>query len=227
MAHYPNWVTPERQAELADLFRVYGNRCLYGHRVCPDITHYIRLQPKTVYVSKPLALPIIDADGLVKKDADGKPMYLTIYKGVKSTEVEAIPLRLYDVVSLNRIADYKAEDKANWQAERKQLHSLAEPREYRRGEFNAIGRDIFYGNQPLFYREMIGISATTMRPLVKVRIASSYMRLYIDVDLTDILKSVSKNAKRKAIRYGRKLRQQTENEIDKACSLAVKHYLNS
>jgi hypothetical protein len=221
----PQWATPDRQAILANLFSVYGNRCLYGHWVCPDITHYIHLKPKTVYVSKPYQLPCKAPDGTIRKDENGKPMYLTLYKSVKSAEIEAIPLRLYDLKCQELIAEWKADDRAKRQAEQKMLHSLGEPRKPVRGQFNTIGQDIFYGSQPLFYREALGVSCITFKPIAKVRIASSFMRLYIEVDLSYALKGVSKNRRRKAFRYGRKLRQQTEYEIDRLCSQAVRHYL--
>jgi hypothetical protein len=43
--------------------------------------------------------------------------------------------------------------------------------------------------------------------------------------LSSILRRESKNSKRKAVRYGKKLRQETEAEIDRLCYLAVRHYL--
>jgi len=48
------------------------------------------------------------------------------------------------------------------------------------------------------------------------------VRLY--VDLSEVFQPLSKNQKRKAVRYGRKSLQ-LNNQIDRACWLAVKHYL--
>jgi hypothetical protein len=223
--HKPEWVTPERQIELANLFSQYGNRCLLGHYGCNDITHYVNIKSKTVYVSKPLAIPYRDKDGNILKDDNGNPVYLTVYKDVKSSTLEAEPLRLYELKWREVIADWKSEDKRQWRLERKAMHSLGEYPDNSRSRFNAIGRDVFHSNQPIFYREGLGISVMTFHTIAKVRIASNYMRLYVDVDLSSILRRESKNSKRKAVRYGKKLRQETEAEIDRLCYLAVRHYL--
>ena len=41
--------------------------------------------------------------------------------------------------------------------------------------------DIFHDKQPLYYLEALGISGLKLQPFAKVKIASSYMRLYIDL----------------------------------------------
>jgi len=133
-----------------------------------------------------------------------------------------IPEHHYELFIDNLIRDWIAEDRAQaqaeWQAERKALHNLGEQRYPLRGQFSTIGKDIFFGNQPLFYLEGIGISGLTFRPFAKVRLASSYMTLHID--LADSLRHTSKNARRKAIRHGR-LTDTARQRINKA----VRHYL--
>ena len=37
----PRWATAVRDARLVEFWRKYGNRCLYGHPVCPDPSHYV------------------------------------------------------------------------------------------------------------------------------------------------------------------------------------------
>jgi hypothetical protein len=124
------------------------------------------------------------------------------------------------------ISDWQADDRAEslaiWQAEQRALHNLAE-RGALRGEFNAIGRDIFHDAQPVFYLDGLGISALTFRPFAKVRLSSSYVCLHVDVG--SALKKVSKSQRRKAIRYGKPLSHTSKAEIDQICSLAVKDYL--
>ncbi len=130
--------------------------------------------------------------------------------------------RLYELKSETAIKHWVADDReqrqADWQAERKAIHSLGERRLPLRGQFSAIGKDVFYADQPQFYLLGLGISGLTFKPFARVRLASSFMHLH--VDLGDSLKGVSKNRKRKAIRYGR-----IDKEIDKRCSLAVRDYL--
>jgi len=129
------------------------------------------------------------------------------------------PHHHYELFIEQLIKDWKAEDRATrqaeWEAERKALHSLGERRYPLRGQFSAIGKDIFYADQPQYYIEGIGISGLTFRPFAKVRLASSFVRLHID--LGDSLKKVSKNKRRKALRYGK---------IPETVKRAVRHYLD-
>ena len=120
------------------------------------------------------------------------------------------------------IADDKAQANAERQAEIRALHRLPE-RGALRGTFSAIGRDIFFGQQPQYYLEALGISGVTFRPFALVRLASSYVCLF--VDLGDALKGLSKAKRRKAARYGKALPQEVQEKVDEACRRAVKHYL--
>jgi len=129
------------------------------------------------------------------------------------------PHHHYELFIEGLIKDWVAEDRATRQAEReaeqKALHNLGERTRPVRGQFSAIGRDAFYAEQPQYYIEGIGISGLTFRPFAKVRLASSFVRLHID--LGDSLKQVSKNKRRKALRYGK---------IPETIKTAVRHYLD-
>ena len=137
-----------------------------------------------------------------------------------------IPEHHYQLFIEGLIDDWKSDDRAqraqSWQAERKALHSLAE-RPYNRGQFNAIGKDIYFANQPRFYIQGIGVNPATFKPFAKVRLASSFVHLY--VDLGDTRKPLSKKKRRKAIRYGKGLSGNIENQIYQLCCQAVKDYL--
>ena len=138
-----------------------------------------------------------------------------------------IPEHYYDVYIEGLIADWKADDRqqdtAQWQEERKRLHSLAERRYPLRGQFSSIAKDIFFARQPLFYLLGLGISGLTFKPFARIRLPSSYVHLF--VDLGDTLKGVSKAKRRKAIRYGKALPVEKQMEIAQVCRLAVMHYL--
>jgi len=82
----------------------------------------------------------------------------------------------------------------------------------------------FFGNQPLFYLDGLAVSGITLSPFAKVRISSSYVNLY--VELGQSLKGVSKNKKRKAIRYGKPLPPEYRRKVEEVCREAVRHYLN-
>jgi len=140
----------------------------------------------------------------------------------------SIPEHHYEVYIEGLIADWKADDHqqdtAEWQEERKQLHSLAERRYPLRGQFSIISKDIFFSEQPLYYLLGLGISGLTFKPFAKVRLSSSYVNLFID--LGDTLKRVSKTKRRKAIRYGTALPLEVQKEVEQVIRLAVRHYLN-
>lgn len=116
------------------------------------------------------------------------------------------------------VSDDRAQKLAEWQAEQKAIHSLGERRLPLRGQFSAIGKDVFYGDQPQFYLLGLGISGLTYKPFARVRLASSFMHLH--VNLGNTLKGVSKNKKRKAIRYGK-----IDRQIQELCKSAVNDYL--
>jgi len=133
-----------------------------------------------------------------------------------------IPEHHYEVFMENLIRDWVSDDRAQrqaeWQAEQRQIHSLGERREPLRGRFSNIAKDIFYSEQPQFYLLGLGISGLTFKPFARVRLASSFLHLF--VDLGDTLKAVSKNQRRKALRYGK-----VTNEVNSKIREAVKHYL--
>ncbi len=127
------------------------------------------------------------------------------------------------------IDDWQAEDREAtrlaWQAERKALHSLGEVSTIITGaRFNAIGRDIFHDSQPLYYLEGIGIDGLKLQPFARVKLASSYMRLYVDLGTS--LRGTSKNKRRKAIRYGKPLPKVIEARVAELVLQAVRNYLN-
>ncbi len=135
-----------------------------------------------------------------------------------------IPSHHYEFFIERLIGDWKEQDRYDWLQERKAMHSLGE-RRYREGRFGSIGLDIYHDKQPLYYREAIGMNGLTLTPFAKVRIGSSYMRLY--VDLGDSLRGTSKNARRKALRYGKQLPQSIENRIADRVWQAVRDYRHS
>jgi len=137
-----------------------------------------------------------------------------------------IPEHHYYLYSEFLIEDWKQVDKeqsqADWEAERKALHSLGGRAYPIRGQFSAISRDIYAESQPLYYLEGQAVSGLTLTPFVRVRIASSYIRLY--VDLGKALRQVSKAKRRKAIRYGKPLPQATRVAIMRKVMEAVRDY---
>jgi len=140
----------------------------------------------------------------------------------------SIPSHHYEVYIESLIDNWKADDREqarlDWLEESKVIHSLGERRYPITGRWNNISMDIFYDKQPLFYLEGLGISGLKLQPFAKVRLAGSYMRLYIDLGTS--LRGISKNKRRKAIRYGKELPKSIQERIAEKVSLAVRDYLN-
>jgi len=134
-----------------------------------------------------------------------------------------IPEHHYQLVIEHIIDDWKEDDRYEWLAERKAIHSLGEP-PYKEGRFGSISSVIFHDKQPLYYLEGLGIDGLKLQPFAKVRLANSYMRLY--VSLGDSLRGVSKNKRRKAIRYSKALPREVEARVSQQVWLAVRDYLN-
>jgi len=137
-----------------------------------------------------------------------------------------IPEHHYCLYSELLIKDWKQVDteqsQADWEAERKALHSLGERTYPTRGQFSAVSRDIYAESQPLYYLDGQAVSGLTFTPFVRVRVASSYIRLY--VDLGEALRQVSKSKRRKAIRYGKPLPENIKLSIRRMVLEAVKDY---
>jgi hypothetical protein len=192
------------------------------------LEHYVHTERKLGTIAKAVDVRCEDGNGNVLKDKDGNELYLTVYKSQPIIEAEQSYVTQYELLSEMAIDGWKEDTRAQsnleWQAERKVLHSLGERKTPLRGQFSNISQDIWHDKQPLFYVENLGMSGITLTPFAKVKLSSSYMRLF--VDLGDSLRSVSKNKRRKAIRYGKPLPKSVDNRIADKVWQAVKHYLN-
>ena len=139
-----------------------------------------------------------------------------------------IPEHHYEVFIESLINDWKADDRETntlvWKNERKIMHALNEKTLPMRGRFNGVSSDIWHDSQPIYYLESMGMDCLKLKPFAKVKLSSSYQHLY--VDLGDSLRSVSKNRKRKAIRYNKPLPQSANDIVSKLIIEAVKDYLN-
>ena len=223
----PKWATNERQAQLLTLWARYGNRCLLGHTACDDFEHYVYHRPKPLFGIKPKPIKCVDRYGNPILDKNGNPLWTVEYKLIPDWVTNPEVIRLYDLKLTEVIEDWVKEDKQAKAYERKAisrlLHTIPEVGKLR-GEFNAISRDIYHESQPTYFIECLGISGLTFKPFAKVRIASTYTRLL--VDLKAPLTSVSKNRKRKFIRYGKGLPIEVQREVELSCNQAIAHYLS-
>lgn len=135
-------------------------------------------------------------------------LFLPYLKEQRGWKVDLITGEFYNPVFEARIKplvkDWVAADReqanAEWEAEQKRIHSLGEKVLPLRGRFSAVARSIYHDAQPLYYLVGLGMSGVTKHPFAKVRLASSYEVLHID--LGDSLRPLSKNKRHKIIRYG-------------------------
>lgn len=121
------------------------------------------------------------------------------------------------------IKDWILEDRLDrhidWKLEQATLHRTNQRYLPLRGTFSGVSKDIFLDSQPLYYIIAFGISGLTLKPFAKVRLASSYIVLWVTLDKLTYV-NISKCKRRKAIRYHKRI-----DDIDRKVSEAVKHYL--
>jgi hypothetical protein len=137
-----------------------------------------------------------------------------------------IPEHHYTVYIEYLIHDWKELDRdlrnAELEAEMKALHHVPQRRFPIEGRFNAVSRDIYAESQPLFFLKGQSVSGVTLKPFVVARISSTYIHLH--VDLSGILKQVSKSKRRKALRYGKPLPHEITTEINREVLNALRDY---
>lgn len=158
---------------------------------------------------------------------------LADYLDIKLWQVDLISGEYYCPAYESRtkplILDWQASDRADtrnlWEYERRRIHSLHERVYPLRGEFSAISREIYSQAQPLYYTAGMGLSPLTLKPFVLIRMSSTYVGLH--VNLGDTLKRASKNQRRKHLRYGKRLPDDIQSEIDSLCRRAVNHWLEN
>ena len=218
----PKWVNAHRQSTLVELWAETGNKCLSGHPVCRDISHY--LKPKRVDCVKVERIIQRDKDNCIVRDDSGNPQYIDKFSIVKDTVYELDTL--HDSKQRQLIQDWIALDRADKaylnRIISRMLHRIPESGSLK-GTFNAISRDIYHSGQPQWYIETFGIDGLTFQPFARIRIASSFVRLHVSIDKP--FRALSKNAKRRAMRYG-KMPANVEDNVGHLCSLAVSRWLN-
>jgi hypothetical protein len=178
-------------------------------------------------VAKAVEVRCFDSNGNVLTDSNGNVLYITVYESENVIQQTHKLVTKYELLSDNAIKNWVSDDRqanqAIWKRERKAIHSLNERSYPLRGRFNNISSVIFHESQPIYYLEHIGMNGLTLKPFALVKLASSNQQLYIDLGTS--LRGVSKNRKRKAIRYHKPLPSQVNEMVTKLVGEAVKDYL--
>jgi hypothetical protein len=201
------------------------------------MSHYIQHKSvKTNYVeAKDVNLK--DDNGNYILDAYGNPaLYHTMRLKSKIDYVNVIemsiddngieaPLTAYDILENNLKQIWIEADRENtvlaYKAEYDQRHKIKD-RLPLKGTFNGIAKDIFYDNQPVYQILNFGIDGHTLKPYCKVKLNNTDTVLFIDVSKP--LKDMSKNKKRKILRYACK--GILDDNLDYCIFKAVKDYLS-
>ena len=193
MATMPKWSTPERRAQLVKLFQQQLNRCFEGHVTCPDLAHYVK--------DGVLTLPAEwHADGLVEL------------------------WRQYD----------RQEAQLLWEEERRRMHRMPERGRFShmaqpgrggdvRKPFDPVEQERWFASRPSWYLISHGFDPLKRCAVARVRIAGTYVNLFVDVELQGI--PLSKSQRRKLLRHGKQpqpLRQSLSSQV----GLAVAHYFS-
>ncbi len=196
MRNKPDWLTPERQANIESVLLKSNGHCIAGHKICL---------------------------GYFENDYNGKARWHCAYErgnpcyGKYDLFASQVIERL--------IKDYHQEDreqaKLDYRQEQIALHGLGEHSFPMRGRFSAVSREIYSSNQPVFKIEGFGISGLTLTPFAKVKLTSSYMHLY--VELGTALRPLSKNKRHKIIRYGKALPPSASKSISAAVRDYINH----
>lgn len=223
---YPKWLTNERKQTMIRLFLEYPDNCLQGHYLCTIPEHYEHTEHNYYTYTIEHIVPI-------KIDDDYNNIHIdttsSVCEVLDADKMSVKHKRLHELLIDNAVKcwsdDSRRETLDNWQRDRRELHKLGNERSFPlRGRFNNISSVIFHDNQPIYYLESIGMNGLTMQPYARVKLASSKQYLY--VELGNSLIGISKNRKRKILKYGKLPNERELETIDTKVKLAVKAYLN-
>ena len=183
----PQWATPDRLDALAKLQQL---RCSLGEEHCEVVAAFTaaivdRIGPPDGNLAWIMRAALITPEVL----ANFSPFF-----------DNALP-HLGFWLSKEWVRLWKSDDRQEraiaFRRERRRLHALIEIR--KRGPFDTIAREEYLANRPLWNIKAMGVGAFTFKRMAKVRIPSLGQDIW--VSLAGV--GLSKNKKRKLLRYGK------------------------
>ena len=196
--------------------------------MCTNPEHYEHTEHNYYTFAIEHIIQIRDELERLRFDANGKPITVKVCEIQNADKMSVTHKRYHELLIDNAVKywsdDSRRETLENWKRDRRELHKLNERSFPLRGRFNNISSVIFHDNQPLYYLESIGMNGLTMQPYARVKLASS--RQYLYVELGNSLIGISKNRKRKILKYGKLPKESELETIDNKVKIAVKTYLN-
>jgi hypothetical protein len=168
MRTQPRWATAARKARLVELWARYGNRCLQGHRTCPDPSHYVP----------------VSSTGQALVDGQGRTHLLRLYDLKSEGAVR------------HWVSDDAAQRMAEWKAEQERLHG--DQRRFRQGEFDCLRRQLYKESQPPYRLVALTVDSLTFRPVALVRVSSTIVSLFVNLPnpMVGVSKSARRKARR-------------------------------
>lgn len=197
------------------MFHQYGNQCLQGHDVCPELTHYVAFDTKLEWVSVGTPVEGCSSSGM------RTGIYRTEWTKRQVAVSEPYLARLYNKVAEAAIESWKAEDRERRSFEWKLEQQAILDGTYGRygAEFDPVARDVFYQHRPDYYLVALGVNPFTFKRVALIRIPSTSIHLFVDV--ASAVQEVSKNARRKAMRHGKVANGALMEQIHQLCQSAV------
>ena len=202
----PLWATPARQQRLVELFQKYGNRCLLGHYLCSEATHYYADAPYT-----PVRY-VVANDG-------GKLVPIGTIPDRHCPQTESTPERLHEKRLKDTAATWQADDREERLAEKKRIEQPLPAGEFGQwgSRFDPVQREVFTASRPEYYLLALTFDPVAQRRIAEVRIPSSHIHLLVTVP-----KGVSAHKRRKLRREGKAV--PAAPTVEETCTAAVKHY---
>lgn len=227
----PKWVRPDRQALLLKRFNQSGGFCIYGHSPCKG--DWTDIQHRSCSHGVVCSQPNIGHLCRYKPDDPKQIIECKIYTHTKHlwhcaysdhpcyTPFEAFYFQVETDLIKSWVNDDRSQRINERNAEIRREH-ITNFRIYPlHGKFSGVSQDIYFDNAPEFQIDGFGVSAVDLKPFVRIRLTSSETRIY--VDLSDVVKPLSKHQKLKFKRY-KHLGFDYQSRLIDACHKALKQY---
>lgn len=222
MTQKPLWATPERQSQLVEFAMRYKGVCLEGHRLCPEIEHYVTVVTKTeaAWTRKKPVHGNLKLWGTTERLARRSRLRLWVQREELSD--------LYGQQEERAIDAWKAEDREARRFEGrtpdrhgKLRENMAPTGEVGRfgkfhhpilgGGYDPVDIDKYIENRPAY--KIIGYGVNDkMQRFAKVSIPGT--GIILQVDLSNSIQGVSKSKRKRLRRHGSPV--QSENALCKA-----------
>lgn len=207
----PLWLTPERKKHMVDLFYKSAYKALIVHTESLGELEMARALRRMS--------PTEVAD-MMAAGGHTLPGGFCVF-GDAGCQIER---HHYDNFLRELIEEWKADDREErnlaWKADERNLHHGDAGRFGR--PFDPVAREVFMADRPAYYLEGLGVNAMTVKAAAKIRLPSTNIRFFVDV--SQPVKKLSKNKRRKIRRYGAATPVAKFTTIHDKCEAAIRGF---